>query len=173
MTRPFPAWAMREAGPGDRHAARDAQERGTLQVTWPDRKALRDWAKRQGWPAPWLGFDGAFLARMLEDEASFERALRESGIGIRIPRQDYTISAEELRELDELYAERSESGQPVGWSSLVTGLREIRRAVEAGVVIKVEGGQTLRTWGQFYHWAHGRYHALEDGSDRWIGADAP
>jgi hypothetical protein len=163
---------MREAGPGDRHAARDAHGRGALQVTWPDRKTLRNWAKQRGWPAPWLGFDGAFLARILEDEASFEQAVRESGIGIRVPREDYTISAERLRELDELYAERSESGRPVGWRSLVEELREIRRAVEAGVVVKVED-ETLRTWGAFYEWAHGRYHALEDGSDRWIGNDSP
>ena len=52
------------------------------------------------------------------------------------------------------------------------GTREIRRAVEAGVVVKVEGTQTvLKTWQSFYDWAHGRYHMLEDGYDSWIGDD--
>ena len=81
------------------------------------------------------------------------------------------ISAEKLRELDELYAERSAVGQPVGWGSLVEELREIRRAIEAGAVVTVEGAQTFRSWQGFYDWAHGRYHALEDGYDKWIGAD--
>jgi hypothetical protein len=86
-------------------------------------------------------------------------------------RRDYTISAEELRELDALYDERSETGRPVGWRSLVEALREIRRAIEAGAVVTVEGGRPMRTWQDFYGWAHGRYHALEDGCDPWIGND--
>lgn len=171
MVKHIPEWAMKEAAPGDLRVARDAQKRGSLQIAWPDRKALRGWAKRQGWPTPWLGFDEAFLARMLEDEASFSRAIGESGIGLRVPRQDCTISAERLRELDELYDERSESGRPAGWGSLVEELREIRRAVEAGAVVKVEGGPQMRLWQDFYDWAHGRYHALEDGYDDWIGND--
>ena len=88
----------------------------------------------------------------------------------RIP-QEITISAERLKEFDDLYAERSESGRPVGWGSLVAELREIRRAVEAGVVVNVEGAGPMRSWQAFYDWAHGRYHALEDGYDEWIGND--
>jgi len=126
---------------------------------------------QQGWPAPWLGFDEAFLARMLKDEASFDRALEDSGIEVHVPRQECTISAEQLQGLDGLYEERSESGRPVSWGSLVEELRGIRRAVEAGAVVKIEGGQSLRTWQDFYAWAHGRYHALEDGYDKWIGDD--
>lgn len=151
--------------------ARDAHGRGSLQITWPDRKALRAWAKGRGWPVPWLGFDGAFLDRMLGDEASFDLAVRESGIGLRIPSQEHTISAERLRELDELYDERSESGRPVGWGILVEELRQIRRAVEAGVAVNVEGAEPMRSWQAFYDWAHGRYHMLEDGYDKWIGDD--
>jgi hypothetical protein len=49
--------------------------------------------------------------------------------------------------------------------ALVEELRVIRRAVEAGFVVE------LRTWQGFYSWAHGRYHALEDGYDSWIGSD--
>jgi len=86
-------------------------------------------------------------------------------------KKEHTISAEEIRELDALYDERSDSGRPVSWNALVEELREIRRAVEAGVVVKIEGGPELRTWQGFYEWAHGRYHMLEDGYDRWIGDD--
>ncbi|HEX3130824.1 MAG TPA: hypothetical protein VH394_26045 [Thermoanaerobaculia bacterium] len=88
-----------------------------------------------------------------------------------LPGQDYTISAEELRELDALYDERSETGRPTGWNILVEELRTIRRAVEAGAVVTVEEGRALRTWQEFYTWAHGRYHMLEDGCDKWIGND--
>ncbi|HET8798916.1 MAG TPA: hypothetical protein VFO89_14580, partial [Thermoanaerobaculia bacterium] len=62
-------------------------------------------------------------------------------------------------------------GRPDQWGLLVEMLREIRRAVEAGVVVRVEEGVELRDWQSFYNWAHGRYHALEDGSDAWIGHD--
>jgi hypothetical protein len=41
----------------------------------------------------------------------------------------------------------------------------------AGVVVQVEDGPRLRTWQGFYEWAHGRYHMLEDGHDKWIGND--
>ena len=60
--------------------------------------------------------------------------------------------------------------RPTQWGVLVEALREIRRAVEAGVAVKVEG-KTLRDFDSFYTWAHGRYHALEDGYDSWIGDD--
>ena len=46
----------------------------------------------------------------------------------------------------------------------------LRRLVEAGVTVKIEGMQTVLTTRQdFYEWAHGRYHKLIDGYDRWIG----
>ena len=113
---------------------------------------------------------------MLENKENFERAINESSIEIHIPKRDHTISIETLRELDALYEEREDTGvlgrRPARWGGLVEELREIRRAVEAGVVVKVEGTQTvLNTWQSFYEWAHGRYHALEDGYDSWIGDD--
>jgi hypothetical protein len=44
--------------------------------------------------------------------------------------------------------------------------------VEAGVTVRIEGTPTvLRTWQDFYTWAHGRYYRLEEGYDRWIGDD--
>lgn len=81
------------------------------------------------------------------------------------------ISAEKLKALDELYEARSPSGRPTSWRALVEELREIRRAVEAGTVVQVEGVGALKTWQAFYSWAHGRYHMLEDGCDSWIGDD--
>lgn len=167
----IPTWALRAATPEDHASVRDAQRLGRLRIQWPDLKALKAWAREQGWPTPWMGFQDAFLTRMLEDKESFELALGESGVEVHIPRKDYTISAEKLRELDALYNERSDTGRPTSWGLLVEDLREIRRAVEAGVVVKVEGAEELRTWQGFYDWAHGRYHALEDGYDRWMGDD--
>lgn len=84
---------------------------------------------------------------------------------------EYIVSAEDLSALDALYAKRSPSGQPTSWRSLVEELRKIRRIVEAGTVVHVAGEATLRTWTEFYDWAHGRYHMLEDGCDPWIGDD--
>ena len=108
---------------------------------------------------------------MFESQMNFTMAINESGIEIQIPRQEYTLSAAALSGLDSLYEQRSPGGQPVSWGILVDDLREIRRAVEAGVVVQVEDGPRLQTWQDFYAWAHGRYHMLEDGYDRWIGDD--
>lgn len=102
---------------------------------------------------------------------NFVQAISASGIELTIPRQAYTLSTERLTELDALYEARSSSGRPVSWGGLVEELREIRRAVEAGVVIQVDGGPTMQSWQDFYTWAHGRYHMLEDGADKWIGDD--
>ena len=82
------------------------------------------------------------------------------------------ILTEALRTLDAMYAERSASGRPTSWRALVEELRKIRRAIEAGAVVEIEGEGTLRTWQEFYSWAHGRYHMLEDGCDPWIGDDS-
>ena len=171
MKSDLPGWAMRRAAAADYRFVQDAHGRGAIQIKWPDRKALRDWAKLQGWPTPWFAFEAAFLAKSFESPLNFERAINESGIEIQIPQQAYTLSADGLSELDDLYAERSTSGRPVSWGTLVEELRSVRRAVEAGVVVQVEGGPALRTWQGFYDWAHGRYHMLEDGYDKWIGDD--
>lgn len=80
--------------------------------------------------------------------------------------QEHIITTEMIKNLDELYENNYQ------WDTLVDELRAIRRLVEAGTVVKIEGARTaLTTWQEFYDWAHGRYHALEDGSDRWIGND--
>lgn len=182
---PLPSWAIRTAGPGDRAEAQAAYQRGWLKTSW-DRHPVaarlnyagkplskgppKDWAKDRGWPTPWLSFETAFLETLLESDDNYRLALAEAGVELYFPKQEYTLSAEELRKLDELYAERGKDGRPSGWGALVEGLREIRRAVEAGVTVKVEG-KSLTSWNSFYTWAHGRYHCLEDGYDSWIGDD--
>lgn len=171
MRTVIPAWAMRKAEAEDYDAVREAHRRGLLQIEWPNQKALRSWSKLQGWPTPWFGFEDAFLAKLLENHLNFACALNESGIELHIPQHEYTLSLERLRALDALYERRSESGRPIGWQMLVEELREVRRAVEAGVMVQVEDGPRLQTWQGFYAWAHGRYHMLEDGADPWIGDD--
>ena len=85
MTASIPNWALKAVTPEDREQTLRAHERGTLQLTWPGGKPPRDWAKQQGWPTPWFGFERKFVSRMLEDDASFALALRESGAEIHIP----------------------------------------------------------------------------------------
>lgn len=172
MSRNIPTWAMQAAAPADREAAQRAHRLGTMQMKWPDRKAIRAWAKKQGWMMPWFGFEEAFITKMFANDANFALALNESGIEMHIPKRNHVLSLAKLKELDALYEERSSSGRPVSWGVLVEELREIRRAVEAGVRVQVEGTETvLRSWQGFYDWAHGRYYLLEDGYDSWIGDD--
>lgn len=170
--RDIPTWAMRTAKAEDFDAVQEAHSRGTMQIKWPERKALRHWTKLQRWPAPWFGFETAFLAKMLESPTNFTHAINESGIEIQIPQAEYALTPARRVELDALYTQRSPSGRPERWGILVEELRELRRAVEAGVVVQVEDGPRIQTWQGFYDWAHGRYHMLEDGSDRWIGDDS-
>ncbi len=90
--------------------------------------------------------------------------------------KEHTITIELLKDLDALYEETEDMGvlgrRHTGFGILVDELRKIRRLVESGVRVKIEGTETvLTTWQDFYDWAHGRYHKLEDGYDRWIGDD--
>jgi hypothetical protein len=172
MNKNIPTWALRAATSEDQGFAKEAHRQGRLQLKWPNAKSLRLWAKQHGWSTPMFGFEEAFIATMLETKEHFELALNTSGIEIHLLRQNYTITSERIHELDALYEQRSASGQPNGWSILVEELRAIRRAVEVGVVVHIEGEQTLLNWQNFYQWAHGRYHMLEDGYDKWIGDDS-
>ena len=172
MNKNIPAWALRAAPPEDQDLVQEAHRQGRMQTKWTNSKALRIWAKQQGWPTPLFGFEEAFIAKMLGTRENFELAINKSGIEVHIPKQNYTISSEKIRELDALYEERSSTGRPNSWGILVEELREIRRAVESDVVINIEGEQTILNWQNFYNWAHGRYHMLEDGYDKWIGDDS-
>ena len=168
----IPSWALRPVTTEDQGLAKDAHRQGRLHIKWPNIKTLQSWAKQEGWSPPFFGFEEAFIAKVLETKENFELAIEKSGIEIQVPRQNYTISTERIRELDSLYEERSVTGRPNSWGILVEELREIRRAVEAGVVVNVEGEESILNWQNFYSWAHGRYHMLEDGYDKWIGDDA-
>jgi hypothetical protein len=171
MNTNLPTWALRAATADDHDLAKAAHQHGTLHLTWPNAHAVRRWAKHHGWSTPLFGFEAAFIATMLETKAQFELAVNTSGIALHLLRQQYTMTHERIHALDALYAQRSDSGRPDGWGILVEELRAIRRAVEAGVVVHIDGEQTLMNWQTFYAWAHGRYHMLEDGADQWIGDD--
>ncbi len=66
------------------------------------------------------------------------------------------ISDEALKELDDLYEERT----PQAWASLDEELRKIRRVIEVCIVIDVAGA-TLGDSQTFHDWAQARYPLLE------------
>lgn len=84
------------------------------------------------------------------------------------------LSHQRLEEMDSLYDEMVDMGvlgmRPTRWGELVEILRRYRRAIEADVVIEVEGRE-IRSVMSYLQWAHARYHALEDGYDSWYGDD--
>ena len=172
MKGELPPWALEAATSDDLDRAREAQRLGTMHLLWPELNALRHWAKERSWPRPLLSFQAAFASKMLESRENFAVALAESGIAVHLPKRDHTLSTEDLAGLDAMYERHSPSGRPSDWGLLVEALREVRRAVEAGVVVRIEGGPDLSTWQGFYDWAHGRFHKLEEGSDAWIGDDS-
>ncbi|HET6446566.1 MAG TPA: hypothetical protein VFI27_18505 [candidate division Zixibacteria bacterium] len=170
MSYYVPSWAFEKATPEMRKSVQTAQDQGNMVIEWPEKKALRFWSKQQGWPAPRFSFEGSFIKKMLESDENFAKALDETGIVVVVPTEQHTLSDEELQELDESYKERDSSGHPTSWGGLVEELRGMRRAVEMGVVLLIEGNK-LKEAGSFYTWAHGRYSLLEDGYDSWIGDD--
>jgi hypothetical protein len=178
MRQDIPAWAKQRVLP-DVHDFSEVcgmHRDGRTQIQLPNLKELKGWAKSHGWPTPWFSFEQAFVAKLFESKETFSLALKESGISIYIPIEEHTLTVERIKELDLLYEKREEMGalgrRPTDWGTLVSELRKIRRLVEAGVKVKIEGTQTvLTTWQSFYDWAHGRYHMLEDGYDSWIGDD--
>lgn len=172
MNNHIPAWALRAATVEDHGLVKEAHGQGRMQIKWPHVNAVRSWAKQQGWSTPFFGFEEAFIANMLETKENFALALEKSGLEIQVPQQQYTITDETLCTFDALYEGRSSSGRPDRWGILVEQLRDIRRAVEVGVVVNIEGEQPIVSWQGFYSWANGRYHMLEDGYDKWIGDDS-
>ena len=168
----LPSWALTTAEPDDYAALASARRPDPDLIRWPEINRLKPWARQQGWPVPWFGFKRAFVGKMMESEDNFRRAVRHSGIAWVIPKTGHVLSARELRELDELYQEPAADQRAGSWNALVVGLREIRRAIEAGVAIAIEDGPTLRSWQDFYSWAHARYPRLEEGCDHWVGDDA-
>lgn len=177
MKPKIPAWARQRVSPQHSRAEVQARHRqGRAEIGFPDGGKLEDWARAAHWPTPWFGFQKAFLEKLFESDETFALALRDGVVTIDIPIKEHSISEATLEKLDALYEAREDLGalgrRPTEWGSLVEKLREIRRLVEAGIEVKVEGTPTvLKTWQNFYSWAHGRYHALEDGADSWIGDD--
>jgi hypothetical protein len=161
MHRALPTWAIQTATVEDYDDVRAALPAGKAQVTWPERASLRAWGRHQGWALPRFGFEGAFIRTMLADAELFARAINDSGLVIRLPRQGHTLSTEQLAELDRLYAASAPGDRARHWDMLVEELRAIRRAVEAGVVVTVPGTPPLRDRQGFY-----------EGADHWIGDDA-
>jgi len=93
-------------------------------------------------------------------------------VAVQNRRRELTsLSAQELAELDALYAERDASGRASAWGLLVARLREVRRAIESGEVVNVADGPKLLSVLDFHAWAYGRYKLLEEGYDSWIGDD--
>ena len=161
---PPPDWAYRSAKADEREDTLQAHRAGSMRTNWEEADNLKGWARQQGWPNPWRNFEAKFYETMLASDDNFALAVTKSKLKISIPKKEHTITAADLAGYDAQYAD------PQSWRWLVEDLREVRRAVEAGVVIHVED-KKLNSFESFYSWAHGRYHALEEGADEWIGMD--
>ena len=159
----LPTWAVTKATPSDREVAKKAFEDGTAKIVFRDSASLSQWMKDKSWKRPWIFLRESFIKQLFTNDENFRLVLREKIVEILIPKKEAMINEAELKLLDESYDERS-------WSYVIEALREIRRAIEAGVVIKVDG-KILKSWNEWYSWAHSRYHLLEEGSDKWIGDD--
>ena len=119
--------------------------------------------KSKGWKTPWIFLQQSFIKQLFANDENYRTVIEDHIVNLLIPRKSVFLSEEQLEDIDESYEAKS-------WSYVVEALREIRRAVEAGVEIKVEG-KILKTWNDWYSWAHARYGLLEEGSDKWIGDD--
>ncbi|MBP6471581.1 MAG: hypothetical protein KBE23_17130 [Chloroflexi bacterium] len=170
MTQNLPKWALTNATPQDHDRAVQAYNNGLLQIIWSKDKTQQAWAKKQGWRTSRFNFPKSFTQKMLENAETFALALNESGIELIMPITEFTFSDEQLQDLDALYQSRNENGRPDSWGTLVEKLRGARRAVEAGVVVTIDGHK-FKNFGSFYSWVYERYHMLEDGYDSWVGDD--
>lgn len=159
----LPPWAVRRADMQDWEAAKKSFEAGTAKIQIRNLPSMSQWMKGKGWKRPWFNLQQSFIRQIFNHPDNFRMVLREHMAEIMIPRAKAAVPDQELKEMDASYEERS-------WSYVVEALREIRRAIEAGVEIEVDG-KTLKTWNEWYSWAHSRYHLLEESSDRWIGDD--
>jgi hypothetical protein len=171
MTSTTPDWAMRPVEVEDRENMSSLLRRGLVKITWPEISKLKRWAREHHWATPWFGFKETFIRQMLESDSKFLMGLNNSGIRVSVPKKQVDFDAYQLRDLDELYKARDDDGRPGNWNQLVRELRDLRHAIEAGVALKVDATHTLRSWQDFYTWAHSRYPGLEDGCDSWIGDD--
>ena len=159
----LPNWALTEATELDWTSAKKAYQDQTAKIVLRHPEALRSWMKGKGWKRPWLFLQESFMKQLFASDENYRLVLREHIAEIRIPKKNVVISDKKLQSMDDDYDERS-------WGALVEELREIRRVVEAGTEVEIDG-KKLNSFNSFYTWAHARYKLLEEGSDKWIGDD--
>jgi hypothetical protein len=85
MISTTPNWAMRPIEVEDRGDMKKLLRRGLIQITWPEIKSLKVWARQHHWPSPWFGFKESFLKQMLESDSKFLMGLKNSGIKMSVP----------------------------------------------------------------------------------------
>lgn len=156
----LPTWALEKAEPQDRDRARNAYQKKTGRFTITNRATLKDWMKAQAWKQSRFALEGSFYKQCFQDDDYFRTALEEQVVEMWIPKQSHQVSKTDLASMDKDYNDRE-------WAAAVAQLKDIRRAIDAGVTIEVDG-QTFKSSGSFYNWAHKRYHSLEEASDDWI-----
>ncbi len=156
----IPSWALTKAGTEDRKAVKKAFEKKNAHFVFKDRKKLKPWMKSKKWRTSWLFPEQSFYRALFENDENFQTALSENVVEIFLPKSTYEIPDKEIQEIDQHYEQEE-------WDWAVESLREIRRAIDAGVVIQI-GDQEFTSAGSFYTWAHKRYHILEEASDKWI-----
>lgn len=156
----LPKWALEKAGPQDRVRAQDAYQRKTGHFIAPEWPSLREWMRAREWKYSWLSKETAFYKQCFRNDDNFRAVLEDQIAELWIPKQSHQVSEDDLASIDKDYSDRA-------WSSAVAQLKDLRRAIDAGITIKVDG-RTFTSSGSFYTWVHKRYHALEEASDDWI-----
>ncbi len=155
-----PGWALTKAGSEDRKIVKEAFDKKRTNFVFKDKKSLKSWMKSKKWRTSWLFPEQSFYQAIFENDDNFQTALSENIVEIFLPKSAYKVPDKEIEKIDQYYEQEE-------WDWAVECLREIRRAIDAGVVIKI-GDQQFTTAGSFYTWAHKRYHILEEASDKWI-----
>lgn len=156
----LPNWALEKAGPHDRVRAKEARQKDTGRFTLPNRVSLKEWMKARGWKRSWISPEGSFYKQCFQDDTLFQLVLKEKMVDIWIPKQSHRISEADLAAINRDYEAQD-------WSATAAQLRDIRRALGAGVIIEIDG-QSFKSSGSFYTWVHQRYHALEGISNEWM-----
>ncbi|MCB0656374.1 MAG: hypothetical protein KDC57_09580 [Saprospiraceae bacterium] len=156
----LPSWALRYAQIDDRAITKKFMAKHSAQVVFADRPRLKNWMKQRGWPRSLFGLESTFLKQMLASDERFNEAIVDQVVEIKIPVEYYVMSKEDLQSFDEAY----QNGE---YDAVVAGLKEYRRAIDAGVTLEIEFKKYTST-AAFYTWAHNRYHRLEEMADSWL-----
>ena len=159
----LPSWALRSATTAEREKAADAYYRSKAKTVFRDRKKLRSWIEYHGWKTSWLHLEDSFYKELFSNDEFFKEGLEDGVVEIFIPKESYTFSDEEFKNINDGYSARE-----FNW--VVEYLREIRRAIEAGILVEIDGLQ-LKSEIAFYNWVDKQFHILEEVADKWIGND--